>query len=102
MSLSAARRPEDVTPYFAEFETRAEDVLVLCSDGLWAVLTDSEIKAVVTDLSLADAARKLVAMANASHGPDNITAVLALFKPRGVQQESPSAPVEEDATGPGL
>jgi serine/threonine protein phosphatase PrpC len=48
------------------------DVLVLCTDGLWSVVSDDEIKAAVAAGPSA-ACRNLVALAKKRGGPDNIT-----------------------------
>jgi protein phosphatase len=51
----------------------AGDVLVLCTDGLWSLLTDSEIIRTVKDVAPSDACRDLVEIAKKRGGPDNIT-----------------------------
>jgi serine/threonine protein phosphatase PrpC len=54
------------------------EVLLLCSDGLWDVVDDQAIQETVTSApSLAEAADRLVALANERGGPDNITVLLA-------------------------
>lgn len=51
--------------------------LLLCSDGLWGMVSDTEIASIVTDApSLQAACESLVAAANQAGGQDNITAVL--------------------------
>jgi protein phosphatase len=49
------------------------DVLVLCSDGLWGLVSDNEVGQVAAANSPADACRALVDMAKERGGPDNIT-----------------------------
>jgi PPM family protein phosphatase len=49
------------------------DVLVLCTDGLWGVVHDGEIRAAVDQKSATDACHDLVQVARARGGPDNIT-----------------------------
>ena len=52
--------------------------MLLCSDGLSGVISDEEIKNIVTkNNTLNKKAEELVAAANAAGGPDNITVVLA-------------------------
>ena len=51
----------------------AGDVLVLCTDGLWSLLTDSEIIRTVKDVAPGDACQALVEIAKKRGGPDNIT-----------------------------
>lgn len=55
----------------------AGDLVLLCSDGLVAGLTDTDIADILTaHASLDDAARALIDTANAAGGPDNITVAL--------------------------
>lgn len=56
--------------------------LLLCSDGLWGLISDEEIRTYVTAASSpTQACQALVEAANAAGGPDNITAVLIQFLP---------------------
>ncbi len=51
--------------------------LLLCSDGLWSVITDDDIYRIVSDApSLQGACQNLVTAANEAGGPDNISAIL--------------------------
>jgi serine/threonine protein phosphatase PrpC len=53
-----------------------DDVVLLCSDGLYGVVDDRDIAAVIrTSPDLAVACEMLVARANAAGGPDNISCV---------------------------
>jgi protein phosphatase len=58
--------------------TRAEDVYLLCSDGLTEMLDDSEIAAVIVAFgaTLRVAADELVRRANANGGVDNVSVIL--------------------------
>jgi serine/threonine protein phosphatase PrpC len=49
------------------------DVLVLCTDGLWSLLTETEIHNVVAGSDPAEACQTLIQMTKARGGPDNIT-----------------------------
>lgn len=56
--------------------------LLICSDGLWGVVDDDEIKKICWSASHPqEACDELVRAANAAGGPDNITAVLVYFPP---------------------
>jgi protein phosphatase len=56
---------------------RAEDVVLLCSDGLCGVVPDGVIEAILaTNDDLDAACDRLVAAANEAGGPDNITCVV--------------------------
>jgi protein phosphatase len=62
--------------------TREGDVFLLCSDGLSGMLTDDEMREIVTGAPTLDAAaHKLIEGANAHGGMDNITVVLARCRP---------------------
>jgi serine/threonine protein phosphatase PrpC len=51
--------------------------LLLCSDGLWGVVAESEIQRLVhASHSPEEACRRLVEAANNAGGPDNISAIL--------------------------
>jgi|SRR5208337_2409238 len=52
---------------------RPEDVLLICSDGLWGLVRDSEILDAVENKSAAQAGRRLIELARERGGPDNIT-----------------------------
>ena len=52
------------------------DIFLLCSDGLYGVVGDDEIASVLSDMSLEQAARALVAKCLDNGAPDNVTVVL--------------------------
>ena len=69
---------EDVSITMSEIELRDRDCVLICSDGLTNELTDDEIRdAILQSIRLDVAAKRLVDMANARGGRDNITVVLA-------------------------
>jgi protein phosphatase len=56
--------------------------MLLCSDGLWGVVPDQEIKRIVSSAETPqEACDRLIDAANAAGGPDNITAILVYFPP---------------------
>jgi len=62
------------------YELRPGDVILLCTDGLYAEVGDDAIAGIIAGAqSLAEAADGLVEAANAAGGSDNITVVLARF-----------------------
>ncbi|HNV77198.1 MAG TPA: protein phosphatase 2C domain-containing protein [Gemmatimonadaceae bacterium] len=74
---------------------RRGDVLVLCSDGLSGIVRGEEIgRAVAEEADLQAACRRLIGMANALGGPDNITVVAARFDGSGL-----AAPNDDDHVG---
>jgi protein phosphatase len=56
----------------APVEVESGDVLVLCTDGLWSMVSEDEIRTAVAAGPSA-ACRDLVALAKQRGGPDNIT-----------------------------
>lgn len=69
---------EDVHVTMSEIELRDRDCVLICSDGLTNELTDEEIRdTILQSIRLDVAAKRLVEMANARGGRDNITVVLA-------------------------
>ncbi len=58
---------------------QVDDIVILCSDGLWGEVGDKAIREVLSQSpSPLAAAKKLVDQANARGGPDNITAIIIL------------------------
>jgi serine/threonine protein phosphatase PrpC len=52
---------------------RPEDVLLICSDGLWGQVRDPEILDAVDNNTVEQAGRELIELARERGGPDNIT-----------------------------
>jgi PPM family protein phosphatase len=75
MAITAKRT--EIKPYVAEDRLELQDILLLCSDGLWGVVPETLIQAATTELPPQAAADKLVALANSSRGPDNISVIIA-------------------------
>lgn len=59
------------------FPLEAGDTVMVCSDGLHGVLSDDDIKKVLGRTTPEKAAGKLIDLANAQGGPDNISVVIA-------------------------
>jgi serine/threonine protein phosphatase PrpC len=69
---------EEVEVDLFEEELHPGDMLLLCSDGLWEKVRTPEIESVLSSVAdLTVACAKLIAMANANGGDDNITLILA-------------------------
>ena len=52
------------------------DVLLLCTDGLWSVISEDEMRDAVASGTLSQACQALVDKAKEHGGPDNITVQL--------------------------
>ena len=72
-ALSGGPEPEVDT---REERLRPLDRLLLCSDGLWGVVQDETIGALLGQSDLAEACDSLVGEANQAGGPDNVTVVV--------------------------
>jgi PPM family protein phosphatase len=72
---SALGAGEEVVPECPEepLSLESADVLVLCTDGLWSLLAETDIQKVVTSENPEAACKELVKMARDQGGPDNIT-----------------------------
>jgi len=68
--------PRGIQPDIFVESLRADDRLLLCSDGLTRHVTPEEIAKAATGEDVRDAANALVDLANARGGQDNITVVL--------------------------
>jgi serine/threonine protein phosphatase PrpC len=52
------------------------DILILCTDGLWSLVEEDELRSIVEQYDPQESAKRLVERANENGGPDNITAVV--------------------------
>lgn len=70
-----------VNPDVAQEDLHDNDLYLLCSDGLNDVLNDDEIADFLgnSGSDLQESAQKLIDLANARGGPDNISVILARF-----------------------
>ncbi|MDD3446545.1 MAG: protein phosphatase 2C domain-containing protein [Zavarzinia sp.] len=59
---------------------QADDLFLLCSDGLNKVVPESEINHILSSYALDVAADRLIAAALAGGAPDNVTVVLVTFR----------------------
>jgi len=75
MAITAKRTKVEF--HLAEEKIKFDTVILLCSDGLWSVVPKSLIHAAAMELPPQIAANKLIKLANASKGPDNISVVIA-------------------------
>lgn len=76
LTQSVSARRTELKPFYNQLTFDVNDILLLCSDGLWGVVPESMIQAVVTELEPQKAAEKLIKIANAQGGPDNISVAI--------------------------
>jgi serine/threonine protein phosphatase PrpC len=75
--LKAVGQVEGIETDFITTPWEPDTRLLLCSDGLWGVLTDTEILRITRSFeSPQDAATALARQANTMGGPDNISAII--------------------------
>jgi protein phosphatase len=74
------------------------DVLLLCSDGLWGILPDTEIVHQLSTHTIVQAVPDMIGMATAIAGPrgDNVTALAIQWQSAGAES-SDSAPAGDDS-----
>jgi serine/threonine protein phosphatase PrpC len=73
----------EIEPEVHDYDLRAGDLMLLCSDGLTEMVHDGEIERVLQSTlpDITEAARRLVVMANEAGGRDNISVVLVRVHP---------------------
>ncbi len=94
LTQSISLQREDIKIFFADYALCAHDVLLLCSDGLWGVVSEAVMQAVISELPPQAAADKLVKLANAAGGPDNISVIV--LRQAGANPPPPFPGQEED------
>lgn len=94
MSLSAIR--PTITPILKTETFERDDILLLCSDGLWGVVPEAFIWAASNEFEPQEAAEKLVTLANQSGGRDNISVIIARRRDRQAVKT-----MQDDVTGAG-
>lgn len=95
LSLSLTARRENVDPYLAKMPFGKDDILLLCSDGLWGPVPEAILHAVVIEQPPRQAAQKLVALANANQGPDNISVIIACHKGRDFPKNANNSQMDD-------
>lgn len=76
---------EPLTADIQTYPLQSGSQVLLCSDGLWGVVSEAEFnKIIYSSTSPQQACEKLVSAANLAGGPDNITAILVRI-PTGFQ-----------------
>jgi protein phosphatase len=79
----------EVTTWQEPFPLREGDQFLLCSDGLYDLVEDEEIKQIVLASDPQNACENLVTLAKDRGGHDNITVAIASLKREGSNPERP-------------
>jgi len=75
-----------------EVDLMAEDVVLLCSDGLHGIVDDAEMKQIVQALPPEQAANELIDLANQRNASDNVSAVVVKATTESAVMGAPAAP----------
>lgn len=74
LTAALGTNPDLITDSPAEpLPLRPEDTLLICTDGLWGQMRDSEILEAIENKTAEQAGRQLIDLARDRGGPDNIT-----------------------------
>jgi PPM family protein phosphatase len=85
--LQALGTSEVVQVDLTYVDLRAEDTLLICSDGLSGMVRAEDIRGVLTELEdPAEVCAKLIASANEAGGHDNVTVVIVKFGGAGLPE----------------
>ena len=86
----------EVDTYIFREKLKLNDIVILCSDGLWGEVSEPTLKEILSNTpSPLVAARQLIDLANASGGPDNITAIIIQVSD---QELAESGEVDDEAS----
>ncbi|MGZ5358122.1 MAG: Stp1/IreP family PP2C-type Ser/Thr phosphatase [Solirubrobacterales bacterium] len=102
--ITRALGPEpDVNVDTMTFPAKAGDVFLLCSDGLTTMVSDEEIRRILSEArTLRSAVNKLIDAANSGGGRDNITAVAFRLAEEGEEPEEGATLIARTAETAGL
>lgn len=76
LTMAISLRQENVDPFIAETGWERGDRILLCSDGLWSVLSAEEIRDIIKRFPPRQAAEELIRRVNESGGPDNVSVMI--------------------------
>lgn len=97
LTQSITAKRSEVHPYLDQIDWTNEEILLLCTDGLWGVVSEAILRAVAWELPLQQAAEKLVELSKSSGAPDNISVIIARRKDWQAVK-----PLDDDITDPGV
>lgn len=88
--LASAIGGPDASPYTALDDTRRDDVMLLCTDGLTKHVSEPEIERELRELESAEATcHRLVDLALERGGTDNVTVVIGRLRPKAFSGAAP-------------
>jgi PPM family protein phosphatase len=89
----------EVTTWQEPFPVKAGDCFLLCSDGLYDLIEDEEIKRIVESQEPRSACESLIALAKERGGHDNISVGIVSLLPVGESQAKPVPQTREVEAG---
>ncbi len=69
--------PLEMTPVYIPLTIESGDIYMLCSDGLWDVIPDKQLRDIIMTQSPEDAARSYVDVTLRNGAPDNVSVIVA-------------------------
>lgn len=90
----------DIKPGFGHHSLLEGDRIILCSDGLWDMLTEDQMYyAIMQDQPAKKICENLITMANDAGGHDNITAVVIIYKKEPLEVKTSDTGKFRDTSG---
>ncbi|MGH7280309.1 MAG: PP2C family protein-serine/threonine phosphatase, partial [Polyangiaceae bacterium] len=94
--LQAIGRMPALSLPLTQVELRRGDLLLLCSDGLTGEVEDGLLREILTNAPSIDVGcERLIEVANAHGGRDNVTCVLAHFDGQGLAAPTPEETIDD-------
>ena len=93
LSRTVGVNPAVEVDVYGPFSLSDEDVVLVCSDGLYEVVDPQQIVQLAEESSISELPERLVALANEAGGPDNVSVVAA----KGVKRKRP--PLAPESAG---
>jgi serine/threonine protein phosphatase PrpC len=78
--LKALGHLPDINPDVYEINIAKDDSFLLCSDGLYTLVSNNDIVSILRKFPVKDSGNKLIDLAKKRGGIDNITVVILTFK----------------------
>ncbi|MCU0479986.1 MAG: serine/threonine-protein phosphatase [Anaerolineae bacterium] len=74
-------QPGGVEPIYRRVNAQADDIFLICSDGLWDLVKEAELVQIITKNSPESAIQQLIAMVLDRGAPDNTTGIIIRMTP---------------------
>ncbi len=74
-------QPGGVKPVYNRFIPQADDIFLICSDGLWDLVKENELVQIISKNPPQSAMQQLVAMVLDRGAPDNVTGIIIRLSP---------------------